>query len=55
MASKEPRSMSEIHQIRGKLWARTAGMNLHERLAWFQKQARRAGRMKDRQPLKEAL
>lgn len=54
MGHKEPKSMSEIHQIREKLWSRTQGMNLHERLAWFQKQARRGERLESRRQTKKA-
>ena len=43
MALKEPKSMAEIHAIREKLSAKMKRMNVRQKLAWIEKQAKMIG------------
>lgn len=39
MKTKEPKAMEEIHAIREKMYAQTAGMSVHDKLLFIKEKA----------------
>jgi hypothetical protein len=54
MERKEPKSMAEVHAIRRKIDSATKGMTIHQKFAWFSRQAKMLGVSRESAYLRKA-